>query len=442
MNIFSSSPAKKYHDEARKALQEGNPQQGLSQLTFGFCADPSHKPLYELAISCLQQFEGTEEEVDLFKVALSHFDDPHAFYDLGYHFIDVGHDRLAIPFLERAHRLDPSAVEVATELAIAYAGEFQPRKGRDVLAQVSYQEHFWAAYQYYWCSLLCNETEGVEDYIKSARRDIQQSTLDTEVTENCMTALDKLDEVLQRLVMISKPKPIIQHWHFIQYGSAVLDYFDDRVDPDGLSVAGGRWVATWGSMGQVISIIRKLELFLKELDQHPRVVLGLPDRDSQIISHAVAQVLGIPYEEVTENNIAQPDSLVVTADNRQIVHPELEEVLENQTLFSFNLHWLSDASCTPDVVGLMTQTYVMPWAGGHMRVDPKTQEVTTTEPDARPAPEIVQELVSTEAVEDPRFAEIMDFYKKVKPYLKGARNGSGRRLPFRTDSPIPGARFC
>jgi tetratricopeptide (TPR) repeat protein len=315
MNIFSTSPAKKYHDEAKKALQEGNPRQGLSQLTFGFCADPSHKPLYELAILCLQQFEDEAEEVNLFKAALSSFDDPHVFYDLGYHFIDVGHDRLAIPFLERAHLLDPSAVEVATELAIAYAGQFQPRKGRDALARVSYQQHFWAAYQYCWCSLLCNETEGVEDYIVSARRDIPSSKLDAEVIESCMVALDKLEEVLRRLIVISKPKPIIQHWHFIQYGSAVLDYFDDRVDPNGLSVAGGRWVATWGSIGEVISIIRKLELFLKELDRHPQVVLGLPDRDSQIISHAVSQVLGIPCEEATENNIARPDSLVVAADN-------------------------------------------------------------------------------------------------------------------------------
>jgi hypothetical protein len=124
------------------------------------------------------------------------------------------------------------------------------------------------------------------------------------------------------------------------------------------------------------------------------------------------------------------------------VHPELGEVLENQTLFSLNLHWLSDAYCTPDVVGLMTQTYVMPWAGGHMRVDPDTQEMITTEPDGRPVPEIVQELVSTEAATDPGFAEIMDFYKKVKTYLKGANKGGRRRLPFRTDSPIPGAHFC
>ncbi|MHA1138371.1 MAG: hypothetical protein ACTSSE_17965 [Candidatus Thorarchaeota archaeon] len=288
---------------------------------------------------------------------------------------------------------------------------------------------------------MCNETAGVEKFIDTARNEIEQLAVKPEEASDILAALNRLEETLHRLGAISNPEPIIQHWHFIQYGSAVLDYFDERTTPDGLSVAGGRWVYKHVSMTEVISIIRKLERFLNELDMHYRVVIGLPDRDSQIIGSAIAQRLDIPFKEANEDILCQQHSLVVTADNRHIVNPALGEVLQNQTLFSFNLNWLSEALHTPDVVGLMTQVCALPWSGGNIQMNTETGEKKVEKPDNRPVPQIVQDLVSTEPDMDPKFPEIIDFYKKVAPHLKAAGKSGSRRLPFRTDSPVPGSYF-
>ncbi len=139
----ASSAADSYVQQAQEALKQGQPQQALGALSHGFVADVMHQPLYGLAAQTLERMGG-QEEAQLFLIAQKNLTNPKAFFDLGYHFVEVGHDTLAVPFLERAVKLEPQSLEYANELSLAYSSTFRPGQGHDVLEKHQPIKDFWA----------------------------------------------------------------------------------------------------------------------------------------------------------------------------------------------------------------------------------------------------------------------------------------------------------
>lgn len=430
------SPASKHLQTAQKILDEGDAQEALGALAAGFSADVSYKPLYELAVRCLRQL-GAEDEANFYQTALADFENPDAFYILGYFYADSGHS-IAVPFLERSRQLAPNDSKIAYELALAYIATFRHLQARDILSGIELN-NFWHKLLYYKCSLLCGETKGIREFVESVKEDLLDVPFDA---AQILRAVDELDESERRFSALGRqPQAIVRDWRFIQYGAAVLDYFDERVMPEGMSVAGGRYVYQVGSNSHIAGILRKLKRFLEELNRSPQFVCGLPDRDSEIVGRAAAEILKLPFLSITEEDAFQPHCLVVAADNRFIGLPTpLETIYAKQTLFGLNLDWLSFASVTPDVAGLMSQDYVLPWNGGAMQLD-ENGEMNTTPADDRPAELIALEIASAEPEQDSGFAATLDFYKSQAALLKGGKTGGDRRLLFRVDSPVPGAFF-
>ena len=438
-----NSPAHENLQLARASLAQGDATECLRLLGFGFGADSTLKPLYEVARQALQQLQAPEEAA-LFERALSDFGSAKPFYDLGYHFVGVGSDRLAIPFLERAHALAPGDIDIANELCLALCGQFQPARGADVLAQVLEpldSRPFWPWFQLQWARLLTNQPTGIAEWITESRAVLSAAGLSEEQRANTGYVLDKLEAALHRLQSVPDPRPLVQDWHFIQYGAAILDYMDDSVTEGGLEVAGGRHVATWGQVGDVRRVLEKLKQFLDATGQKPQVVIALEDRDSQIIALAAAQVLALPYEIASAQNIGRAKALIVAGDNRAIDWNALRVVAQEQVLFAFSHHWLAGSAVTPDISGLMAQSYYLPWNGNAMRVDPETHEVTRSEPDERDPSEIAAEIARATFEPDPRWPEILGFYASRREMLSNSVPGKPR-LPFITDSPVPGSFFC
>ncbi|MBN1486776.1 MAG: hypothetical protein JW981_03985, partial [Anaerolineae bacterium] len=434
------SPAKPHLQEARKSFDAGEPEEALRHLTSGFIADSAYEPLYELAAECLRQLD-SEDAAQLFDTAYTNFKSAESFYRLGCHFVDEQHHQLANAFLERAHKLAPKNLDIALELALSYNSCLEPLKARNLLSGMNLRENFWATYEFMWSSLLCNQFQDVAEFVNNGRKSVMMVNVDEETRSGVLFALNKLEEVQNRLRAFPNPEPLIQHWHFIQYGAAILDYFDNRTADEGLSVAGGRWVAFWASYANILMVLYKLRRYLEVLDRYPLHVAGLEDRDSEIIGRAAAGVLDLPFVFATREIMQEPDVLIVAFDNRQLRFTELQYVEKAQTLFALNLHWLLDAGPTPDVAGVMSQSYSPPWSGDMLRIDPETRKMTRSEPDTRPVVQIVADLLAAEPETDPRFDEIMDFYRIRAEYLKGGSKDTRIRLPFRTDSPIPGSYF-
>jgi tetratricopeptide (TPR) repeat protein len=435
----TASPAEEHLRSAQEAAEEGQDQEALRRLSFGFEADRTYQPLYQLAAACLRRLGGAAEAA-LFESALASFGEPRAFFALGYHFVDVGHNRLAIPFLERALELAPGNVGIALELAVALTAHFQPARAHELLSGLDLDDEFWPTYQRHWCALLCGESAGTEEFIALARAQLEEvEPEDEEERVPLLQALDKLEECLGRLRAVQAPRQLIRDWHFIQYGSAILDYFDQRTAEDGLAVAGGRWVALWGSNAALAAILAKLRGLLEELGRVPELVLGLPDRDSQIVGRALAELLAIPFSTVS-GDIARPHTLVVACDSRELrAYEELREVQPGQTVFALNLHWLAPCAICPDIVGVLSQVYYVPW-GEQFRLDHASQQYQRTAPDERDAAVIAAEIVATPPEDDPGFEATLAFYRAHAAYLKGAQPGA-IRLPFWVDSPLPGSYF-
>ncbi|MFX1254759.1 MAG: type IV pilus biogenesis/stability protein PilW [Promethearchaeota archaeon] len=443
MNEELNSPntVEKILTDARKSIKQGNFKEAYQNIKLGLEKDASSIDLYKMAVTCLRQL-GNEKEAHLFSAALENFQDAQPFSDLCRYFLSQSGMpfRLAISFLKRTLFLDPERIDIATELASAYNYYFQPCKAVEILSQLNLKQHFLSCkgqcetcIEFHWSKLLCNQTEGVQEFIDQSRNVLFRSSKD----EATLTALDKLDDILDRLEAFPNPEPLVQNWHFIQYGAAILDYCDK--DDDSLSIAGGRWVSLHGTFKSIATIIWRLKRFLTEMDWFPEKVVGLRDDiDSEIIGRATAKILNLPFELTASESLAQAGILIVAANNWLLTDPSLKIVQENQTVFALNLHWLQHSGYTPDVAGLMTQFYHLPWKQDEY--DPITKKALQASPDSRLATEIATELTKTSPEEDPHFDQIMEFYRDRADYLK-VRHKGARRVRFLRDSPVPGAYY-
>ena len=428
-------------ESAKEQYEQGNFKECLRLLVFALTTAPDDVRCYQLAANCLTKI-GADDEAALFEKALSNFSDANSFFDLGFHFIDVGHDRLAIPILERALSLRPGDSEIALELAIAYCGQFQPRKAREILSTCERGKNFWVNYQYYWSSLLCGLDENSDRFIKESRRQFLAEAASNEI-RGALYALDKLDELRLRLSKVPESAPLIMHWHFIQYGAAILEYFDDRNEQQGLAIAGGRWVYVGVSHAQIALVARKLKTYLETINRSPKLVIAINERDSLIIGSAISKIFKCPLEILQDAQAAsRDDSLLVAAHNWNLSKIPIERVVKGQTVFAFNLNWLEEGPCAPDVCGLMSQYCTFPWSKDRLEMDPETNQRKDVSEDTRPYDQIGAEIASQELVEDPEFKKVLDFYKQVADYLKGGKVGGQKRWRFITDSPVPGSYFC
>jgi len=409
----------------------------LLNLKWGFKEDNEYQPLYQLAIQILDKLEISEEK-NLFENALANFKQFQPFYDLGYHFIDMGNYDLAQPFYEKALKIEPNSSDTAYELSLVYSARFNIKKALEVLENTDISHDFWAIYRLHQCKIWNNQIKGVKGFIEQAKKRLQEEERNDDI-DFAKEKIEELDEVFGRYNLIGNPETHIREWHFIQHGAAVLDYFEENEE----YVAGGRYVALWGTMESVREVLEKLRLFLITLHKNPVKFLSLPDRHSEIISKAVSMRLKVDFDFLNEDNIKEENTIIIAGDNDSFNGiEEIFSIRKNQIVFSFNLNWFSNAMISPDIAGFMTQIYSFPWEGGGLIIDNETKEVEKTEPDNRTAEVIADELVNIESEINEEFQETLNFYTKVQDYLKGGSKDSQKRLNFIIDSPVPASYFA
>lgn len=419
--------------QARKHFEAAEYQEALRSLQWGFLIDSSVAELYRLAADALAGL-GSEEE-KLFRQAVDRFDEFQPFYDLGYHFVDTRNLDLARPFLERAMEIDPTSLEAAFELSVAYSGRFQVVKAIETILSVDYSADFWLTYRLHECNLLNNETRGIETFIRDARRFLDNKGDDQ--SQFALFKIDSLEEALNRYHFVGRPNLHVRDWHFIQFGGAVLDYFDDS----GEYSTGGRFVYTWGSMKGVRQDLEFLKLFLNATGRAPGRVISLTDRNSEIVGRAASEILSLDFGLYEPGN-DMSDSLIVAGDNSEFNGmEELARIQPNQTVFALNLNWFSGAMIAPDIAGFMSQGYWFPWEAGLRVTDDDAQETEPTEPDMRDPVVIAAELASTQVETKEAFEKHLDFYRHAKDHLKGGPKGGDTRAPFGPDSPAPVSYF-
>ena len=430
------SPAQEDYDRAKQQFDNGNFQDALGALSWGFQKDVDFLPLYELAVSCLKKLEA-EYESQLFEAVLNEPNSFESFNNLGLHFYEDGHYDLALPFLEKAVSIDSTKDDTAHSLAIVYSRRFQIEKAIETLEINNPQNDFWN--YWFWCKLriLAGKTEGIEEGLNDLITLLDQAPNQTDV-EVPRQKVEEVLEILHRYNLIKDPRQHIQDWHFIQYGNVILDYFEDSDD----YVAGGRYVASWGSNQSIRQISEKLKILIQSLKLEIQQVLYLEDRDSKIIGILIGMVLGIKATAY-HPGMNSSNSLVVSANSYDFDdHAELSEVRKGQILFSLNHDWLRPAFISPDIVGFMSQSYYFPWNGGGIRLVDAEKGITEyTEPDSRLEEEIAKSIFN-EKFDTTDHSALIDYYTHKREYLKSIGSKvSTNRFNFMIESPVPGSYF-
>lgn len=435
-NTNNDLPETEEYKKAYGNYQEGNYQGALGALIWGFKKDVEYIKYYKLAAECLIKLDGADE-AKLFQNAIKDMQSFEAFRDLGNYFFEQGNYDLAAPFFKKAVAIDPSHDYTVHDLALVLARRFQIAEAIKVLEENEALNDFWN--YWFWCKLrvLAGQPEGIHEGLSQLLAALGQEEDQTQV-EVPRQKVNEVVESLSRLNVIGNPNHDIQDWHFIQYGGAILDYFDETDD----FVAGGRYVALWGSNESIRGIIQKLITHLNNLNVVIETVHALPDRNSQIVGQTVAQILGVRCEQYSPE-VAPEKSIVVGASTSDFDgYQELATITNGQVTFALNHSWLASASITPDILGFMAQTYLFPWEGGAIRiVDSETNETERTEPDNRDT-EIIAKEIAEFPISENQNNDRLKFYVNHIDHLKGTgAKSTGNRYNFMIESPVPGSFF-
>lgn len=429
----SGSSLQEHLERAREKYAAAEYQEALRSLGYGFTADMHCLPLYEIAVACLQKLDAPEEAA-LFHAVLNTPDDPQVYKNLGNHFMEEKHYVLALAFYEGYHALAPEDQEILHDLAICYARRFRMK---DALATMESLESndFWDIYFRNKCRILSGETAEVPEDIE-AMSNLLENYPDQDEVYWPKVKTRELHDMLQRLRSVPEPAMHIRDWHFIHYGSVILDYFESDE-----YVAGGRYVALWGSFNAVKGVALRLRKFAEELAVPIDHVAALDDRDSEITGRVLARELGLEFTTYHPEG-AHKNALIVAGDASELGRYEaLNTARDGQILFALNLDWLDTAYICPDICGYMSQYYYFPWNDGCYRMNQETQKMERIPPDMRSPQEIADDICN-EVPGEEHAAANYDFYAQHRDQLKGIGSlGDPFRHSFVIESPVPGSHF-
>ena len=423
---------------ARAALHAGDGREALRQIDLGIAADPTYLPLYKLVATTYALLPTGQNEWKLYAAAAERPNEAQPFLELGSHFTAQSNQRTAIPLLERALGLQPGDPTIVRALAEALLGDFRPHEARDHLLSVggaALEADDEARSLLAYARLLCGETDGVAEAASGEWR-------------------DEVDESLVRRATVAEPGESLRAWHFVQYGAALLHLTNSD---------GGRYDNVLLGDEDVSRLIARLIQLLESLERKPEVVIALPDTDSVRLAERVAQQTGAPLEALPSSManrstrqmmedvererelLARPRSLLVAADNRKLeTYPAFQEILPGQTVFALTHYWLSGASLTPDVSGIMCRAVVFPWTAPVKAVAPPAPPSRIGAPDPPPRdlkarkvdPPVPAEVPAEVPGEVGAFEEALTFYRERRELLKGGVQGGTRRRRFRRASPV------
>ena len=450
------STADEYLRDAKEAFREGAVLEALQLLLPAFAVDSEYKALYKLAAECLQEL-GDPEGAALYSDAYNYPRNAATFCALGRLHLSRSEPEVAVPFLQRAVEMQPDDMHVGMDLSIALAESFQVDDACKVLLDFPYDTDIHAEFYYYWFSLLNGRTAGITDFIRRAREAAESRGYGSQSARDLLPNIDNLEEALARFETVPSPDRLIGVWQYIQHGSVILLPDDESRDEDGELVAGGRWVYLNPPLAMIAQTLRRLKRYLTEMNRYPTSVLGLWDRDSEVIARAVALVLDVPCRQATARNVVREDCLIVAARSSYFHYPLLEQVQPGQTLFALDCDWLHPSTYTPDIVGFMTQQCFLPWSdekaefeelveqtlGDEFEIETEEEpgEAESDDTEELWPDEIARNIAAEPEVDDPAFEATLGFYKQRADYLKGGKLGGRKRLPFRTESPVPGRYF-
>ncbi|MCC6446202.1 MAG: tetratricopeptide repeat protein [Armatimonadetes bacterium] len=433
MTAENKEDARQCYEKAIDTLENGQPQVALRILSRSLQLDPGYTEALQLAADILQ-FVGREDEADLFREALRSPEEAQPFFDLGYHFSDVGLYDLAEAFFSKSLEFAPDDAFIHYEMGFCLSRLSRYAQAVEHLnASLRSEGSPETALLLSHCHLLMARPD-------QARRSLEEGrSLDFE-GEHSLFA-DEMEARLHRFADEPRPfRPGLREWHYIQYGGILLDLYEN------LSLAGGRYTALWTDYVQVArTLTRACALLSKWNLSLDRVLYHGPE--SAPLGIALASLLEVPSAPYWEASGLDGSRLVVAANSQDLedIREDLYPHQHDTALFAFALNWGRPQPVVPEMIGLMALICEMPWGERLTTQEPDNatgeHPLETLPPDSRPADRIAEDILSAcRRMElDPGLEETVSFYDLRRPHvLLGNASRYPRRNVFSPDSPVPG----
>lgn len=356
-------------------------------------------------------------------------------FDFGYTCIERGAEFLALPALRALVEALPHEPAAYRELAAALEAEerhgeaVELLRGREEVLE-DWPDRYLLAYN----AVLSGDVE--------LARSVAEGLSEPD-DEGWRPARNRLRRVLSRAATAALASPLddrdLRGWHFVLTGGLLAHVASSGFD----SGMNGRYAWLQEDYAACRSTLTRMEAALRATGRQPSSVGVLPDRDSEILGLAAAELLGVPARPFTE---PAPEELVVAYNLAEIDRELLKQLYDRtsgQVLYEHAMCWTKPPTASADITGLMHQVIHTPW-DSHLRAAPEGG--TEQDPaDDRPAQEIAEELARTEP-EDPGDDEdppvdseeqLADFAARVSAdWLVGPREW------IRSSGPVGSNRFA
>lgn len=316
-------------------------------------------------------------------------------YRVGFEMIEHGLSDMAATILAYAHHLEPDNATVLNELSAALEGEMRYAEARRFLqlAPRLVQQDFLTCYLLAFNSLMCGDLETPRRVLPDLRQLQSQDVSFAQLSERIATLLARADALKGHTPLDTHD---LRGWHLVLTGSLLL-----HLSPYGFDESmHGRYGWVQDSYGLCLLGILRVQAVLDALQiRIPRIWL-LPDRNSQILAHATARVLGLPLKSWPAGG-SQASGLIVAYDLSQLDGETLVSVRYHrpgQILWSHATCWTENQPVSADLTTFLYQTNIEPW-GEQLTVDPERRQTTRRPADERDPIIIAADLTTTKPVE-------------------------------------------
>ena len=370
--------------------------------------------------------------------------DVQALFDCGFQLIEQSLHGIAATVLLRAHKLDPAAEGVLSELSIALEGAGLNADACRILRGAPHllRESSTCRYLLAFNTLMTGDIEG-------ARREIERVRVPAG-DENAANMVANVRDMLARTDAIRDVTPLtdtdLRGWHAVVTGSLLLHLSPFGMD-EGMR---GRYAFTSDSESRVLEGINRLAAALDAWEKRPPRVLMLTGRESEALALAAAEVLGVAVERFPLHK--HEEGLVVAYDLASQPMEVLDVLVQHRTnrlLWSHATEWTSEGPFASDATTYLYQINHTPWQAGRLRMDAEAGE-TVKEPEVPGTPRELADAVlnaecDLEAMSDldtlTNLARAMRRVPSDNPAAFSAFRTIGPRLRQRPDSPVKSSRF-
>ncbi|MGM3309778.1 hypothetical protein ACSQ6I_27980 [Anabaena sp. WFMT] len=434
--------------EASQALANEDPQEAF-QILLSLLQYPGHPELRQNWREALSLFAeiglaiaGEEFALKVQRVAETS-DDLEMLYVLGYELIEYSLPEIAATILARANEINPTEPTILCELVHALEVNGQNTEACRFLRQVPelLEENPLLLYLLSFNALMTGDLVEPKQLLPRLQQNPESS--ESWMAERIAGMLERAN-ALQGITLLDHQD--LRGWHFVITGAILL-----HLSPYGLDEGmNGRYAYTQDSENRISQAIQRLRAVIEAGKISVPCVFVLPNRESAILSHAVAKILSCPLQEWTPETWETP-GLIVTYDLGQLDSEILEQLSQHrpgQILWIHASCWTQEQSLAADLTTYLYQYNVSPWQE-KMGVDPDTKEMKQfAEVEAsieELADRIVQATPDVDELNDlPQLMSIVQSARLIteesaKPGL--FRQCGQRNLQWNI-SPVPSSRFA